>query len=384
MKWINKGKELENFYNTWRYKDNIVVFGLGKIGKSFIRQIKDDVKVKYIIDNDLSKSGQVFQGIQILHPSELNLLDYSILISSYYEDISDQVTELGHREDVTFCNIDKYVCSWYWYEFKKVHLPEVHIALTTKCTLNCKNCNMYMPYHKSSGEHLSLEKIIKSIDKLFSFTDRIYRFALLGGEPFLYPDLGKVISHITINYNDKIGELSIATNGTILPSDKILDLIKRNNILVSISDYTNTLNYVKKIEKLRDKLDVFKIPFIVNSSEFWLDFNFPHKALNIPDEKIEQNMHSCSPVFKGINDNKFYYCHIVWSAVKSGLLKENESDYLNLNDLNPENNADKISLLEYNLGFMDTGYISLCKMCGGCSRNNKMKVSPAIQMERIN
>lgn len=383
MKWTKKGFELEEFNKNWQNVKEVAVFGFGQIGKSFIRQIKDDINILYIIDNDKIKSGESFFGISVLHISEINPSKCKILVSSYYEDISKQLISLGLKEDIDFCDINKFVCSWYWYNFKKVHLPEVHTALTTKCTLNCKNCNMYIPYHKNNGEHQPLESIISSVDKLFTLTDKVYRFAILGGEPFLYPNLKEIILHFDYNYRQKIGELSIVTNGTIIPSDEILKLIAKKNIVISISDYTNSLKYKEKLEKFKNKLDKFNINYKISGSDFWLDFNFPHKPLKLPNETVINHMHSCSPVFKGINDNKFYYCHIVWSAIKSGLLKDDSNDYLDLEDINPAKDIDKLALIENNLGFMPKGYVSLCKMCGGCAKDNSLKVLPALQMDRI-
>lgn len=381
VKWKNKGKELEGFIQNWQNVNKFSVFGFGQKCKNFIEAIHTDFKIINFYDNDLSKSGEIFYGAKVFSAGKINQKanDEKILISTHYQEISEQLSKMGLIEDIDFCDINKFLCSWYWYNKQEVHIPEVHIALTTKCSLNCKNCNMFIPYHKENY-HNNINDLKKDTRLFFDLTDKVYLFSVLGGEPFLYPDLYEYLLFLCDNYRDKITELRIVTNGTVVPSTKIMKLIKKYQIVVNISDYSNLLQFKTKFESTEstlrnENLNVTKS----TSSSTWLDFGFPHAPLCLPEEKLINHMHQCSPVFRGINDGKFYYCHIIWSAVKSGLLKEDACDSLDMSLLNASNPGDKIKLIEYNLGYMEKGYVSLCKLCGGCGSDNKAYVEAALQ-----
>jgi len=381
MKWVNKGRELEAYNRLWSNPADIAVFGFGENGKSLIQQLNNDINIRCIIDNDKKKEGDTFLNIPVINPSSINISKYHILISTHYGHISEQLQEIGLTEDIDFTDINKFICSWYWYNKKKTYLPELHIAITTKCTLKCENCNMFVPSFKGNSSSVSLESIITSIDSLFSLADKVLRLTLLGGEPLLSPHLGQIINYVTENHSNAIGELKIITNGTIVPKADVLSKLQQSNAIISISDYRPSIDYLENIDRLQKKLNEYNVRHYLNSSSSWLDFNFPHNPLNIPDENLEAHMHACAPLFKGMNDSKFYYCHLAWSAEKAGLLDDNSNDYLDLNNLDGTNEKDKISLIEYNLGYMNSGYVSLCKKCGGCGKTNLSPIPAALQVK---
>ncbi|MDA0081933.1 hypothetical protein [Brachyspira hyodysenteriae] len=89
-------------------------------------------------------------------------------------------------------------------------------------------------------------------------------------------------------------------------------------------------------------------------------------------------MLNCSPIFKGVNDSKLYYCHIVWSAVKSGLIKENNNDFIYLSKKLDYN--EKLYLLKFSLGMIENKYISLCSLCAGCGSDNNNIIDVGVQI----
>lgn len=380
MQWKNKGNELNEFYEKLKDCHDIIIFGFGQICKNYINELKKDFNIKCIYDNDLGKAGISYDDIEVVHfPGRFhNLGNTKIIISTHYYEIAKQLEEYGLRENEDFYELRKFIAVWYWYNQKKVYIPEVHVALTTRCSLNCKHCNMYIP-HFQSGTNQKIESIKEDIDSYFKIVDKTYTFSLLGGEPFLYHNLDELIHYIGINYRHKIGMLEIVTNGTILPNEDLLQKLKEYNVTISISDYSNYISYKNNLSKFKELLNRLNINYKINQNSQWLDFCFPHHPLDLPEKIIEQHMQKCSPIFKGLNDNKFYFCHIVWSAVKSGLLPEDTADFLDLSALDVNNDIDRLSLLEYSLGYMKKGYVSLCKYCGGCGQDNKKIVTPAIQ-----
>lgn len=380
MRWKNQGKEMNLFSQSWLDCSQVMIFGLGNNAKNCIGELSKDIEIVAIIDNDCDKHG-FYKGINVIS-LERALKEnehVKIIISTHYEEISHQLKEQGLIEDEDFCEINKFIGTWYWYNKHQLHIPEMHMALTTKCTLNCQHCNMYIPHYKVNGRHQEISEVLDTIKLYFEATDKTYIFALLGGEPFLYPYLEEVIKYIHLHFKEKIGDLVIVTNGTIFPQESVLNLLKECNVKVYISDYSKYVSYNDKLLSLKKRFGEYKIEYKIFSALEWLDFGFPHQPLNLSDEAAEYHMKRCSPNFKGINEKRLYYCHIVWSAVKSGLLPEVEDDYFELKELAEITDFYKISILEYYLGYMPNAYVSLCKKCNGCDSSNKNVVMPAIQ-----
>ena len=383
MKWLNKSKELSEFAENWKNVKEFSIFGFGAKCKNFSDASCKEFKILRFYDNDKALIGQSLHGANVLHSSEVEKIIKSekILISTHYSEISKQLKNYGLVEDIDFCEMDKFASVYYWFNYRKIHISRLNIALTTRCTLNCKHCNMFVPYYKDKGQgDVDLSELITDTKLFFDFIDKTYLFCILGGETFLHPYLKDYLNFLCKNYREKIIELRIVTNATILPCDELISLIKKYDVIVQISDYSNIPGLVSKLFEFESKLKEANVKIIKPvSSTQWFDHKFPHNPLDVPENKLIKHMHECAPCFKGINGGKFYYCHIVWAAVKAGLLTENSADYIGLADLNPNNPDDKIKLIEYDLGYMDNGYVSLCRFCAGINKNNAALVEAAIQ-----
>lgn len=119
----------------------------------------------------------------------------------------------------------------------------VNLDLTDRCTLRCKNCLALKPYYTSREEMdwASMEKVLDSLLAL----KWLRRFHLLGGEPFLYGHLDKVLEKLC--GTPEIEHINIITNGTVVPDEKILEKLKDPKVMVRISYYGELSNNYKKL-----------------------------------------------------------------------------------------------------------------------------------------
>ncbi len=101
-----------------------------------------------------------------------------------------------------------------------------------------------MPYWKNKKES-KYEAIKEDIDLYFRCVDYVFDMEIVGGESLLHTELAEILEYIGEKYNSKIGYLGIITNGTILPSQNIISILKEYGIGVSISDYSKKLYYEK-------------------------------------------------------------------------------------------------------------------------------------------
>jgi molybdenum cofactor biosynthesis enzyme MoaA len=71
----------------------------------------------------------------------------------------------------------------------------------------------------------SFETLRQNLDTLFNKVDYIQRINIIGGEAMLHPKLPMIIQHI-LHYRDKIGYILIITNGTIIPTEELLSVLR--------------------------------------------------------------------------------------------------------------------------------------------------------------
>jgi hypothetical protein len=388
-------EELHNFdkfISDWDLKTEYVLFGASKECIQFIRTIDHLMgervfKIKYIVDHDV-KNTEVVDNINQIssayHQSKDMQINRSGLKLIHIDDFdlnpNEKVivtTDVFKQKYKDF--LEKNKIQWTWYKHiaaiwplkhkNKVHIYQTDVLVTERCTLACSHCNMFMP-HFESPIHRELDTIIKDIDSFFSIVDYVSVFHLVGGEPFLYPNIEGVVRHIVENYMNKIDKLIITTNATITPKDSMIELLKSNGIILSVSDYTDKLeNIKKKVTKVLETYRERGINHYVRNEIEWYDFGDLRIKKNLPTDELIKHFDSCTAPFRGLNDGKFYYCHLNTSAVRTKLFPLNENDYLDIK------NVSKEQLLKFDLGYTDLGYITFCDNCNGCNTGIKIPVS---------
>ena len=94
--------------------------------------------------------------------------------------------------DETIKKLSKFKCGKTLYNFyqrlrfyltRKPIISVCEYVVTTKCTMNCKHCNTFMPYF-TKDTHLKMvtfETFKNDIDRLLKSVDYIYCFGFVGG-----------------------------------------------------------------------------------------------------------------------------------------------------------------------------------------------------------
>lgn len=375
MKWTNKGNELATLIESiTSYHGEYAIWGAGLYGEDSYIHLKKHLNISFFIDSDPEKTE--FCGLTVFPPDRLqNFTGCIIVASSFYDEIKKSLKEMDFHENKDFFFWKKFTSLYFYHVLNQISLSRVDISLTNRCTLRCKYCNMFMPHFQNPDEQ-SFDAIKQDIDGLFSVVDYVNTIKLLGGEPFLYKNLCNVIDYIGQHYGRQLGYLELYTNGTIVPNQSLLALMKAEKIKVQVTDYTKAVDYSEKLREMLRKLDEFQIPYSFYSLDKWLDFGFPHNSSNVQEEShLINKFDACSPDFRGLVGNKLYFCHLSASAEKADMFQGSPSDYIVLDE-----KLDPIHLLEFDLGYNDLGYVSFCKLCRGC--NSDILVDGNAQLER--
>ena len=369
--------------DDWKYISELVIYGFGKVAHDNIDFFKISFNIAYIVDSDKEKCNCEFKGISVKHVDDVknDLKNYKIVIMTANRNaalVGEDLEKFGLKSGKDFCSMEQFLTEWFWNYKKKVCLMEVHSTITSRCTLKCKHCNMFMPYYKEHVDYTAKD-ILENLELLFRHVDYIVAYEILGGEPLINGELADMIRQIGDRYGNRIGNIGIITNGTLLPDEQLIEISKKYNVKYDFSDYTDIVDYKKRFDAAVKIVSDAGLRYSVNRSLRWCDFGFPVNNRMYDFDKVREHMLSCGPIFHGLNDGKYYYCHVSWSADKAKLLKNVSDDYIDLRTLDDDDRA-KEAILEHSNGNMAKGFVKLCKICGGCGNDNTEFVKAAEQM----
>lgn len=114
------------------------------------------------------------------------------------------------------------------------YISRIAVSTTNRCSLKCRDCNNLMPYCK---EHFTAKASdqIEDLKKILRYVQGIVNVELIGGEPFVYNQLNMLLEYVC--NEPRIMFVEVTTNGTIIPSAEITELLKHPKVCVLLSDY---------------------------------------------------------------------------------------------------------------------------------------------------
>lgn len=240
--------------------------------------------------------------------SERSLIKLERMLKQYDDIDSNEVQRILEDNRAEFIKNNTYV------------IPHITVTITDKCNLRCKECRALMPL-MNKPKNVELNTIIKELTIILKAVDRVIAVDLLGGEPFLHPQLSEIINWI--DNQDKISYIEIATNGTIVPNQDVITALKSKKVLVDISDYGNVVKAAKLIEILEEN----QIRFRIASDMEWFKVGGVEKRNRTADELSEMYLDCyCQYFAKYVNDNKLWVCPRAPRLATLGIVCD-ENDY---------------------------------------------------------
>lgn len=260
----------------------MVFYGAGYFGKIALERCKQKKYKNRIIGfMDSNKIGE-YCDLPILSWDELDIESVNVVITVQNPYTVNQIYHSLKRHRVKkifwFLNLNwtdqeedflsaECVNASTWGECP---IPQVEMHVSDCCNLNCKGCTHFSPIFEKTMP--DFKKRLRDVELLKSKFSDVLQFSILGGEPFLNPDI--------IRYIEKIRKmlpntyLQIVTNGLLLLElkEEIFLCMKENNIIVSISEYEPTH---RKMGEIKEKLNQYKIPYIVRTYDSKQKFNKP-------------------------------------------------------------------------------------------------------------
>lgn len=226
------------------------------------------------------------------------------------------------KKKIIECSIENNIC---------VNMMVLHV--TTRCTLKCKGCSYLTDYFRPFEQKDSdFDKLIHSFNVLMKNIDYVNILEIIGGEPFLYKKLGDLINYIiNSEYTNRIGKIVVITNGTVMPSEEMLESFEKSRHLTMIilSDYGRLSS--KRFE-IVSALNRHNCNYIAPKRTGWYLANQPIVPNeNISDNAIKEKCDKCVCTDGGrlrVLENKVYSCHFMLFADACCAIPYDRRNYL--------------------------------------------------------
>lgn len=380
MKWSKKGEELDGraelLTREFADRKQIMLFGAGQRGAELRRILERYDIFGGFIDNNPAKQTEGLEQAKVysLEEYQSQRMRNWIVVSASDSNagvIMKQLEAAGYNHETDFWQYDEFVKDVFpilsFYHFQKLFVFLAQISVTERCTLHCRKCAHACHKVNISADDMTLVRAKESADYFFSNVDVVNEFVLIGGEPFLYADLEKLVDYIGNNYREKILTFAITTNGTILPSDEMVELCKRHHVTVRVSDYSDTIPKLQtRYELLYRKLaEVEVIVWKTQREDCWFDYGFEEVERGEDASLITAAFDRCRTDCREIRGSRYYYCVMARSVPENMGWEIGKDDFLELRDL-----TDRKLFFEYQQGYSQKGYLDLCRHCRGAEAQN--------------
>ncbi len=385
MKWENIGHEFDQIGNQFKGK-RLVLFDVAEESYEFCNKvyaIKPELIAAVVIDD--VKSVRKICGaptISKLEFSMMNIEEYIVILccshkSNYRAQAHKQATNLGYSDGINMFYYDTfmyyYLPIYLLYASDILYFKTTCMVITTKCNLNCKCCLNYTSYNQNK-RHYPLDEMKENINLYFAKVDKVDRFMLSGGETMLYPQLVELLDYIYSKFSDRILNFTVVTNGTIIPSDELLECLKRNRIRVELDDYRRTIPEKSMVDEISELFDDNGVKYETIRVPYWIDMDPVEK-----DEKcnLVKKANTCNVPFSCILSGRLYTCVFNSFAMEAGIISRENAceDSLDLKEI-----ENRYVLLEAQLGYSKRGFYSFCASCPGHEWMNSHDVLPAQQL----
>lgn len=151
--------------------------------------------------------------------------------------------------------------------------------------------------------------------------------------------------------------------------------IKKYQVHVRISDYTDAVSYHERLNQFIHTLSESGIIYDIVKQMEWLDFGFPEQKVDMGDtpEKLQLHMQACHNMCQAIYNGRCYYCSVALDALMCGRFSQGECDWLDMRQ------ASGREILNYFNGKVRNGYLQFCRRCRGFGKDNGCTVKAGLQ-----
>jgi len=235
----------------------------------------------------------------------------------------------------------------------------ITFIVNQKCSLSCHHCGQYMnSYPGDERVNLPLDRITEDIDRFFDAADVVGVVSIIGGEPFLHPEIGAIVRHVLCK--NRFGVLDITTNGIWKLDPARLDEIRNDRVRVTFSYYPDALTSKQRdlFQRNRELVQSKGLSCSVGVPVWVMPSSLRDKGHSV-DRMIEMKR-SCDGIrlCMSVKNGRFFPCSKA-EPLHSLRVAVYETDYVDMRSTSPEELRRKMHDLRA------AAYYRSCSHCGG-------------------
>lgn len=250
-------EEVRKDFETIEMATRLWVYGYSNLGRNAFNKLHSiwPEKTQGII---VTKNGKrsLRSNKSIIEIEKADISNSVIVIATNPLFHSDIIYKLKEKhEDCRVYIYDEVLDDWLNDKLKKIPLLETRflsVCVGQACNYKCKDCANFAPFAHKENLRYEIDTIKRDLENIMPYFSIIDTLHIQGGEPFVYSDLPMLIKYIGEGYGNKIKNIQIATNGSIVPSKETLEVLSEERCTVRISDYKKENTEKVLIEKLEE------------------------------------------------------------------------------------------------------------------------------------
>lgn len=357
--------DLEDILDGIRIERPIALFGAGRIGVYISKLLHARNRNNlFFVSNHVSEIGNNVRNIPVRTITDLTCDTCILITSTYHGEIIESLIDAGKSKLIK--NIKGIFDTSPLSDRDALDpflLSSVALDIIKSCNLNCKYCNRMNPYRHGFYKSKDVVSWIENWKKILTPMSVV----LIGGEPFLHPELDEII--IACREMGFGQSIYISTNGTLVDHAKehLLKICKTYGVTVSVSNkfskesekYGTILRCIKRLELegIKYRLHDQKAPYSWNKIYELNDLESP---LPFCSKDVRRSFNCAGKHFYTICENQFHRCPYIMAAklaYKEGILDSQwcflEKEPLLAADSSPADLAMHLT----------SGPFQSCKMC---------------------
>ena len=206
---------------------------------------------------------------------------------------------------------------------KKLLLDHLEIVVGSQCTLHCRKCANLMQYYRHPTV-FDAGRIEEDVHKLLALDIQIDRVNVIGGEPFLYKELPRLIA--LLQNSAKVRTIRIITNGTFLPPNPILEALKSSKVHVFISNYIGIGVKTNEVYQFLKNAGVN----VFISTVTWFNYHHQFSGYHRSADELKRIYRNCHMACHELLNGEIHLCPTSAHGMYLGLIPRDENSFVSI------------------------------------------------------
>ena len=341
-------------FNFESIKQGVLIYGTAAGGEALLQMCQEkNINVLGFCDDKSVQIGLDFNGVEIVrfldyvskYPETpilvgirgIDAIAYKLkklnvkqwyLCDELLRDVDYTKYEYGSGKAYGIMEVENTIdCHRKYHQKNYFFINNLDLVITTKCSLKCRYCCNLMQYFEHPW-NFTLAELTHNVRKLLTYVSELNEMRVIGGEPFVHPELAQIIEML-IGEN-KIKKISILSNGSIMPNEQQWKIFENDKVILTYSDYgpakSRNLNAIKEIALKRGVNCYFK------EKEDWADCSRIDDYHRDKDNLIRTLEECCAKHLYSMVGDTIYRCPFMGNAEALGAISVPHEEKFNVND----------------------------------------------------